>query len=48
MEPLLEVQDLQKVYKRGVEEVQALRGVTLTIGCRELVAIMGPRRRRRR
>jgi putative ABC transport system ATP-binding protein len=37
----IEIRKLQKVYKIGVERVHALRGVDLTIGKNEFVAIMG-------
>ncbi|GJQ27525.1 MAG: macrolide ABC transporter ATP-binding protein [Phycisphaerae bacterium] len=39
---LIELRDLEKVYRVGTELVHALRGVTLTIGENEYVAIMGP------
>ena len=41
MSGLIECQDLWKVYKAGDVEVQALRGVTLTIQRGEMIAIMG-------
>jgi len=39
---LIEVRGLQKQYQMGAETVRALRGVDLTIGRNEYVAIMGP------
>jgi putative ABC transport system ATP-binding protein len=41
MEPLIQVQDLVKVYSLGEVEVQALQGVSLSIDRGEFVAIMG-------
>jgi len=41
-DPLIDVRDLTKVYGEGSTEVQALRGVSLSIGHGEFVAIMGP------
>jgi len=41
MEPLIQIKDLVKVYSLGEMEVQALRGVSLSIERSEFVAIMG-------
>jgi putative ABC transport system ATP-binding protein len=41
MKVLIECQDLWKVYRAGDVEVQALRGVSLTIRRGEMIAIMG-------
>ena len=41
-DPLIDVRDLTKVYGEGSTEVQALRGVSLSIRHGEFVAIMGP------
>jgi putative ABC transport system ATP-binding protein len=40
--PLIDIRDVTKVYKMGDVEVNALRGVSLTIDEGEMVAIMGP------
>jgi putative ABC transport system ATP-binding protein len=40
--PVIETTDLTKVYKMGLTEVQALRGVSIKIDKGELVAIIGP------
>ncbi|MCE2881663.1 MAG: ABC transporter ATP-binding protein [Planctomycetaceae bacterium] len=39
--PLIEVRALAKIYRVGVETIHALRGLDLTIGRNEMVAIMG-------
>jgi putative ABC transport system ATP-binding protein len=40
--PLIETQQLSKEYSLGDHVVHALRGVSVTIGAGEMVAVMGP------
>jgi putative ABC transport system ATP-binding protein len=42
MAPLLRLEGITKVYRRGLHEVAALRGISLTVNPGEFVAIMGP------
>ena len=42
MTPLLSVRDVHKSYRRGPEEVHALRGVSFQLGPGEIVALVGP------
>jgi putative ABC transport system ATP-binding protein len=42
MAPLIQIENLVKTYQMGDVEVQALRGVSLTIQAGEMAAIMGP------
>ncbi len=40
--PVIELRGITKVYRMGTVEVHALRGIDLTVGQGEMVAIMGP------
>jgi putative ABC transport system ATP-binding protein len=42
MSNVIEAHDIRKVYKMGVVEVEALRGVSFTIQRGDVIAIMGP------
>ena len=39
---MIELKNIEKTYRRGVENVRALRGVNMTIESGELMAIVGP------
>ncbi len=41
-EPVIRLAHLTKVYRRGSEEVAALRGIDLTVKAGEMCAVMGP------
>lgn len=40
--PLIQLTDITKTYRIGVEQYQALKGISLTIQTGEFVSIMGP------
>jgi putative ABC transport system ATP-binding protein len=42
VESLIQASGLAKVYRRGMEEVRALDGVSFTLECGEFAAIVGP------
>lgn len=39
---MIELRQIEKTYRRGAEEVHALRGVDLTVGRSEFVSVVGP------
>jgi lipoprotein-releasing system ATP-binding protein len=41
-EAIIKAKDLFKTYRDGGEKVEVLRGISLEVGCGELVAIVGP------
>ena len=41
MKPIIAVNDLRRTYQVGQQEVHAVQGIDLTVGCGEYVAIMG-------
>src|SRR5262249_7148791 len=41
-EPLLEARDLRKTFREGPEEVNVLRGASLSLNAGEVVALEGP------
>ncbi len=40
--PLIEIQDVEKIYRRGAEEIHVLSGLNLTVARGEFLALMGP------
>ena len=40
--PLIAVEDLKKVYRMGGVDVPALRGITMSVGSGEFLAVLGP------
>ncbi len=40
--PVIELEDVRKIYRSGSLSVEALRGIALSIGQGEYVAVMGP------
>ena len=40
--PILEAQELYRFYHAGDDEIRALRGVSLSVECGEMVAVVGP------
>ncbi|MGH2690867.1 MAG: ABC transporter ATP-binding protein, partial [Actinomycetota bacterium] len=42
MSPLVELRDVTRAYRRGTEQVRALRGVTLSVDPGEFLVVTGP------
>lgn len=42
VDPVIRLEEVTKVYRRGVFEIEVLTGITLEIGRGEFVALMGP------
>jgi putative ABC transport system ATP-binding protein len=40
--PLVEIENLSKVYRKGAQEVPVLRDLNLSVGAGEFLALMGP------
>ena len=40
--PLIEIKDVEKIYRRGAEEIHVLSGLNLTVARGEFLALMGP------
>ncbi|MGD8427449.1 MAG: ABC transporter ATP-binding protein [Balneolaceae bacterium] len=40
--PIIQIKDLKKIYKMGMQEVRALNGVSFNVEENEYIAIMGP------
>jgi putative ABC transport system ATP-binding protein len=41
-EPVVALEDVRRVYRRGPEQVRALDGVSLSVGAGELLVLVGP------
>ena len=40
--PIIELKDVTRIYKRGAEEVHALKGISFTVEKGEFISIVGP------
>jgi putative ABC transport system ATP-binding protein len=40
--PLVQTENIEKIFRRGQDHVEALRGISISIRAKEFVAIMGP------